>query len=55
MLNGFDQVLSLMDVDEDGIISLEHVNKVIELIGTETVNIPAKQIKQVPTLDVIQV
>lgn len=41
------QVLSLMDVDEDGIIRLEHVNKVIELIGTESVNIPAKQIRQV--------
>jgi len=36
-----------MDVDEDGVINLDHVYKVIELLGTEHVNISAKQIKQI--------
>ena len=36
-----------MDVDEDGVINLDHVHKVIELLGTEHVRIPAKQIRQI--------
>jgi LETM1 and EF-hand domain-containing protein 1 len=36
-----------MDVDEDGVINLDHVYKVIELLGTEHVHISAKQIKQI--------
>ena len=41
------QVLSLMDVDEDGVINLDHASKVIELLGTEHVRIPSKQIRQI--------
>jgi hypothetical protein len=36
-----------MDVDEDGVVNLDHVQKVIELLGTDHVRIPAKQIRQV--------
>ena len=36
-----------MDVDEDGVINLDHVYKVIELLGTEHVHISAKQIRQI--------
>lgn len=36
-----------MDVDEDGVINLDHVHRVVELLGTEHVRIPAKQIRQI--------
>lgn len=36
-----------MDVDEDGVINLDHATKVIELLGTEHVRIPGKQIRQI--------
>merc|ERR1712020_552718 len=41
------QVLSMMDADADGVIKVGHVLKVIELLGVETTELPAKQIKQI--------
>merc|ERR1712172_254452 len=41
------QVLSMMDADADGVIKVDHVLKVIELLGVENTELPAKQIKQI--------
>merc|ERR1712025_482330 len=41
------QVLTMLDVDHDGIIKVDHVLKVIELLGVENTELPAKQIKQI--------
>merc|ERR1712228_844864 len=41
------QVLSMMDADADGVIKVGHVLKVIELLGVENTELPAKQIKQI--------
>ena len=41
------QVLSLMDDDKDGVIQVDHVMKVIELLGTTHAKLPAKQIRQI--------
>ena len=35
-----------MDDDKDGVIQVDHVMKVIELLGTTHAKLPAKQIKQ---------
>ena len=37
----------MLDVDHDGIIKVDHVLKVIELLGVENTELPAKQIKQI--------
>ena len=36
-----------MDADADGVIKVDHVLKVIELLGVENTELPAKQIKQI--------
>ena len=36
-----------MDFDEDGVVNLDHVHKVIELLGTEHIRIPEKQVRQI--------
>jgi len=41
------EVLSLMDDDKDGVIQVDHVMKVIELLGTTHAKLPAKQIRQI--------
>ena len=37
----------MMDADHDGIIKVDEVLKVIELLGMENTELPAKQIKQI--------
>ena len=37
----------MMDADADGVIKVDHVLKVIELLGVENTELPAKQIKQI--------
>ena len=37
----------MMDSDADGLIKVDHVLKVIELLGVENTELPAKQIKQI--------
>merc|ERR1712008_111963 len=41
------QVLSGINADADGVIKVDHVLKVIELLGVENTELPAKQIKQI--------
>merc|ERR1712223_707892 len=41
------QVLAMMDADHDGIIKVDEVLKVIELLGEENTEWHAKQIKQI--------
>ena len=36
-----------MDDDKDGVIQVDHVMKVIELLGTTHAKLPAKQIRQI--------
>jgi len=36
-----------MDDDSDGIVKIEHVNKVIELLGRDNVNLSTKQVKNI--------
>ena len=36
-----------MDEDSDGVVKLEHVNKVIEILGSDNVEMSGKQIKQI--------
>jgi hypothetical protein len=40
----------MMDADDDGVINVDHVLKVIELLGMENTELPAKQIKQIITV-----
>jgi len=40
----------MMDADADGVIKVDHVLKVIELLGVENTELPAKQIKQIITV-----
>merc|ERR1712126_647148 len=35
------------DEDSDGVIKLEHVNKVIEILGSDNVELTGKQVKQI--------
>ena len=37
----------MMDADADGVIKVDHVLKVIELLGNQNTELPAKQIKQI--------
>ena len=41
------QVLTLMDEDSDGVVKVDHVMKVIELLGTVHAKLPAKQVRQI--------
>ena len=36
-----------MDEDSDGIVKVEHVQKVIEILGRDNVQLSAKQVKQI--------
>ena len=36
-----------MDADADGVVKVDHVLKVIELLGAESTELPAKQLKQI--------
>jgi Ca2+-binding EF-hand superfamily protein len=40
-------VLSAIDVDADGMIKVDHVTKVLELLGNEQVHLPSKQIRHI--------
>ena len=46
------QVLSRMDEDSDGVIKVDHVVKVIELLGREHVKLSSKQVNQI--IDMLQ-
>lgn len=41
------EVVASMDDDSDGIVKIEHVNKVIELLGRDNVNLSTKQVKNI--------
>jgi len=47
MLERISEVVASMDEDSDGVIKIEHVNKVIEILGCDNVELSAKQIKQI--------
>ena len=47
MLERISEVVASMDEDSDGVIKLEHVNKVIEILGSDNVELSGKQIKQI--------
>ena len=47
MLERISEVVASMDEDSDGVIKLEHVNKVIEILGGDNVEMSSKQIKQI--------
>ena len=50
--NGAFQVLERMDEDSDGIVNVNHVVRVIELIGRDHVKLSGKQIDQI--VDMLQ-
>ena len=37
----------MMDADADGVVKVDHVLKVIELLGAESTELPSKQLKQI--------
>lgn len=41
------EVIATMDEDSDGIVRVEHVNKVIEILGRDNVQLSGKQVKQI--------
>lgn len=41
------EVIASMDEDSDGIVKVEHVNKVIEILGRDNVQLSGKQVKQI--------
>merc|ERR1711972_321233 len=47
MLERISEVIASMDEDSDGVIKLEHVNKVIEILGSDNVELTGKQVKQI--------
>eukprot|EP00090_Calanus_glacialis_P034991 TRINITY_DN5966_c0_g1_i1.p1 TRINITY_DN5966_c0_g1~~TRINITY_DN5966_c0_g1_i1.p1 ORF type:complete len:969 (-),score=376.28 TRINITY_DN5966_c0_g1_i1:129-3035(-) len=47
MLERISEVVASMDEDSDGIVKLEHVNKVIEILGSDNVELSGKQVKQI--------
>eukprot|EP00091_Calanus_sinicus_P011562 TRINITY_DN26123_c0_g1_i1.p1 TRINITY_DN26123_c0_g1~~TRINITY_DN26123_c0_g1_i1.p1 ORF type:complete len:253 (-),score=123.66 TRINITY_DN26123_c0_g1_i1:266-961(-) len=47
MLERISEVVASMDEDSDGIVKLEHVNKVIEILGSDDVELSGKQVKQI--------
>ena len=36
-----------MDEDSDGVVKVDHIMKVIELLGTVDAKLPAKEIRQI--------
>merc|ERR1712106_673347 len=50
MLERISEVVASMDEDSDGVIKLEHVNKVIEILGSDNVELSGKQVKQIVDL-----
>ena len=49
-LERISDVVANMDPDNDGVMKLEHVNKVIEILGSDNVEMSGKQIKQILAL-----
>jgi len=47
MLERISEVVASMDEDSDGVIKLEHVNKVVEILGSDNVELSGKQVKQI--------
>merc|ERR1719516_180794 len=47
MLERISDVVASMDEDSDGVVKLEHVNKVIEILGSDNVELTGKQVKQI--------
>merc|ERR1712142_1062582 len=47
MLEKISEVVASMDEDSDGVVKLEHVNKVIEILGSDNVEASGKQVKQI--------
>jgi len=47
MLERISEVVASMDEDSDGVVKLEHVNKVIEILGSDNVELSGKQVKQI--------
>jgi len=47
MLERISEVVASMDEDSDGVVKLEHVNKVIEILGSDNVELTGKQVKQI--------
>ena len=47
MLERISEVVASMDEDSDGVIKLEHVNKVIEILGSDNVEASGRQVKQI--------
>merc|ERR550532_2802107 len=41
------EVLAMVDADADGVVKVDHVFKVIELLGAESTELPAKQLRQI--------
>lgn len=41
------EVIASMDEDSDGVVRVEHVNKVIEMLGRDNVQMSGKQVKQI--------
>lgn len=46
-LERISEVVAKMDEDSDGVIRVEHVNKVVEILGRDNVQISPKQVKQI--------
>merc|ERR1712066_883309 len=47
MLERISEVIASIDEDSDGIVKMEHVNKVIEILGRDNVEASGKQVKQI--------
>jgi len=47
MLERISDVVASMDEDSDGVVKLEHVKKVIEILGSDNVELSGKQVKQI--------
>jgi len=50
MLERISEVVASMDEDSDGVVKVEHVNKVIEILGRDNVELSGKQVKQIVDL-----
>ena len=47
MLERVSEVIASIDEDSDGVVKMEHVNKVIEILGRDNVEASGKQVKQI--------
>merc|ERR1712142_1378601 len=47
MLERISDVVASMDEDSDGVVKLEHVKKVIEILGSDNVELSGEQVKQI--------